>query len=132
MDNRIHPKSHIGELRGLLPEKYSPLRANGDGLQSVYLAEVGRPFAAALFRLIGGGANKVADVAKEVDRAEQLSPSREPDLEQWEDRVEIDSRRDPKIPDTQEAIIQAHLGQGRFRANVQGAERSCRVTEVDR
>jgi hypothetical protein len=44
----------------------------------VYLAEVGRPFAAALFRLIGGGANKVADVAKEVDRAEQLSPSREP------------------------------------------------------
>ena len=47
LDNRIHPKSHIGELRGLLPEKYSPLRANGDGLQSVYLAEVGRPFAAA-------------------------------------------------------------------------------------
>jgi len=40
----------------------------------VYLAEVGRPFAAALFRLIGAEANKVADVAKEVDRAEQLSP----------------------------------------------------------
>ena len=37
LNNRIHPKSHIGELRGLLPEKYSPLRANGDGLQSVYL-----------------------------------------------------------------------------------------------
>ena len=48
LDNRIHPKSHIGELRGLLPEKHSPLRANGDGLQSVYLAEVGRPFAAVL------------------------------------------------------------------------------------
>jgi hypothetical protein len=41
LTNRIHPKSHIGELRGLLPQKYSPLRANGDGLQSVYLAEVG-------------------------------------------------------------------------------------------
>ncbi len=76
-NNRIHPKSHIGELRGLLPEKYSPLRANGDGLQSVYLAEVSRPFAAALSRLIGGEANKVADVVKEVDRAEQVSPSRE-------------------------------------------------------
>ena len=50
---RIHPKDHIAELRSLLPEKYSPLRANGDGLQSVYLAEVGPPFAAALFRLIG-------------------------------------------------------------------------------
>jgi len=30
LTNRIHPKSHIGELRGLLPQKYSPLRANGD------------------------------------------------------------------------------------------------------
>jgi len=38
-------------------------------------------------------------VAKEVDRAEQLSPSREPDLEQCEDRVEVDIREDPKNPD---------------------------------
>ena len=29
LTNRIHPKSHIGELRGLLPQKDSPLRANG-------------------------------------------------------------------------------------------------------
>ena len=108
LTNRIHPKSHIGELRGLLPQKYSPLRANGDGLQSVYLAEVGRPFVAALFRLIGGEANNVADVAKEVDRAEQLSPSREPDLEQWEDRVEGDIREDPKIPDI-EAMRSTYL-----------------------
>ena len=26
LTNRIHPKSHIGELLGLLPQKYSPLR----------------------------------------------------------------------------------------------------------
>jgi hypothetical protein len=71
LDNRIHPKSHISERRGLLPEKYSLLRANGDGLQSVYLAEVGRPFAEALLRLMGGEANKIADVADEVDRKEQ-------------------------------------------------------------
>ena len=32
LNNCIHPKSCIGELRGLLPEKYSPLRTNGDGL----------------------------------------------------------------------------------------------------
>ena len=86
-----------------------------------------------LFRLIGGEANRVADVAQEVDRAEQLSPSREPDLEQWEDRVEVDIREDTKIPDTRrEAIIQARVGQGRFRANVQGVERACRVTKVER
>jgi putative restriction endonuclease len=90
-------------------------------------------FAAALLRLIGGKANKVADVAKEVDRAEQLSPSREPDLEQWEDRVEVDIRKDTKIPDTKrEAIIQAREGQGKFRANVQGVERAGRVTKLER
>jgi len=62
-----------------------------------------------------------------------LSPSREPDLEQWEDRVEVDIRKDTKIPDTQrEAIIQARVGQGKFRANVQGVERACRVTKVER
>jgi putative restriction endonuclease len=131
LKNRIHPKSHIGELRGLLPEKYSPLRTNGDGLQSVYLAEVGRPFAAALFRLIGAEASKAADVAKEV--VTDMSPSWEPTLEQWEDRVEVDIRKDPKIPETQrEAIIQARVGQGRFRANVQGVERACRMTKVER
>ena len=92
LTNRIHTKSHIGELRGLLPQKYSPLRANGDGLQSVYLAEVGRPFAAALFRLIGGEANQVKDVA-EVDRADHLSPSREPDLERWEEGTQCRSYR---------------------------------------
>jgi hypothetical protein len=47
----------------LLPKKYSPPRASGDGLQSVHLAEVGQPFAAALVRLIGDQAKKVADVA---------------------------------------------------------------------
>jgi hypothetical protein len=37
----------------------------------VYLAEISRPFATALFRLIGGEANNVADAAKELDPAEQ-------------------------------------------------------------
>ena len=50
-----------------------------------------------------------------MDRAKQLSPSREPDLEVWEDRVEHDIRKDSKIPETQrDAIIQARVGQGRF------------------
>ena len=62
-----------------------------------------------------------------------MSPSREPDLEQWEDRVEVDIRKDTKIPDTERhAIIQARVGQGRFRANVQGVEHACRVTNVER
>ena len=34
------PKDHIEILRPLLPERYSPLQPNGNGLQSVYLAEI--------------------------------------------------------------------------------------------
>jgi putative restriction endonuclease len=37
LNNRIRPKDHIEVLRPLLPERYSPLQANGNGIQSVYL-----------------------------------------------------------------------------------------------
>jgi putative restriction endonuclease len=40
MHNPIMPKEHIEVIRSLLPIKYSPLQQNGDGFQSVYLAEV--------------------------------------------------------------------------------------------
>ncbi|HEX4896445.1 MAG TPA: hypothetical protein VFV11_08970, partial [Solimonas sp.] len=36
----IRPKDHISFIQPHLPEKYSPLRANGDGLQSIYLTEL--------------------------------------------------------------------------------------------
>ncbi|MEJ0086420.1 MAG: hypothetical protein WDO72_12090 [Pseudomonadota bacterium] len=116
LDNRIHPKSHISELRGLLPEKYSPLRANGDGLQSVYLAEVGRPFAAALFRLIGGEANKVADVAKEG--VTDMSPSRGSDLERWEEAAVPNLRKDTEklLMSRSASDLPSPHGQGRHQS----------------
>jgi putative restriction endonuclease len=40
LDNQIRPKDHIDILRSLLPERYSPLQPNGNGLQSVYLTEL--------------------------------------------------------------------------------------------
>jgi putative restriction endonuclease len=133
LTHRIRPKDHIDELRGFLPDKYSPLRANGDGLQSVYLAEIGLGFAAVLFRLIGREVNQIADVATEVGRVERISPALEPTLEEWERRVEIGIREDGKIPQTErEALILARRGQGRFRASVQEVEHACRVTKVQR
>jgi len=53
LQNQIRPKDHIEVLRPFLPAKYSPLRATGDGLQSVYLAEVPEEMAQALIGLIG-------------------------------------------------------------------------------
>jgi len=132
ISNRIRPKDHIGELRGTLPEKYSPLRPSGDGLQSVYLTAVSPAFAAIIFRLIGREASQVADVGKTLSRAQQLSPAPEPTLEEWERRVEAKILDDRSLRDTErEALVQARRGQGVFRTNVQTIERACRVTKVE-
>ena len=53
LNNQIRPKDHTTILRPFLPSRYSPLQANGDGLQSVYLAEFRRHSADALIGLIG-------------------------------------------------------------------------------
>jgi putative restriction endonuclease len=133
INNRIRPKDHIAELRDTLPEKYSPLRPSGEGLQSVYLTAVSAAFAAVLFRLIGREANQVADVGNAGGRAQGLSPTPEPTLEEWERRVEEAIRVDRGLGETErEALVQARRGQGVFRANVQFVERACRVTKVER
>ena len=44
-DAPIRPKDYIGLLEPVLPAKYSPLQKSGDGLQSVYLAEIPKPMA---------------------------------------------------------------------------------------
>ena len=38
LDHAFRPKDHLEIIRPHLPQKYSPLRKNGNGLQSVYLA----------------------------------------------------------------------------------------------
>jgi len=131
--NRIRPKDHIAELRGFLPEKYSPLRPNGDGLQSVYLTAVSAAFAAVVFRLIGTEADQVSDVGAAVQRAERVSPSPEPTLEEWERRVEATIQNDRRLTETErEALVLSRRGQGTFRTNVQLVERACRITKVER
>src|SRR5205085_4783534 len=53
LNNQIRPKDHAAILRPFLPAKYSPLQESGDGLQSVYLAELPQALADALVGLIG-------------------------------------------------------------------------------
>src|ERR1700722_9415098 len=51
--NKVRPKDHIDILRPLLPDKYSPLQPNGNGLQSVYLTDVPTTLAELLIGVIG-------------------------------------------------------------------------------
>lgn len=131
--NAICPKDHIGRLRPELASKYAPLTPDGNGLQSVYLTQVGAGLASALFGLIGKEATSVADVGRGISRIERDSPAPEPDIEEWERRVEIAIAADTAIRDTQRtALVQARRGQGLFRENVRSIERACRITRVER
>ena len=133
LSNRIRPKDHIHELLFFLPEKYSPLQKDGNGLQSVYLTEVRPDLAGALFRLIGQEAAEVGDAASTPHGIAPLVLQPEATLEEWEQRVERGIRDELRIPETEkQSLIQARRGQGLFRANVQRIESQCRITKVNR
>jgi hypothetical protein len=51
--NRVRPKDQIGILRRLLPNRYSPLQQDGNGLQGIYLTELPDDLAEVLGGLIG-------------------------------------------------------------------------------
>lgn len=133
LNNRIRPKDHIARLRAELPVKYAPLTSKGNGLQSVYLAEISSGFAAILFAAIGSEVNAVAEAAKAMNVTEFAVPARDLDIEDWEQRVEVAISEDRSIADTErQALVMARRGQGLFRANVRKVERACRITKVDR
>ncbi len=133
LSNSIRPKDHIARLRPDLASKYAPLTPDGNGLQSVYLTEISRGLASALFSLIGAEAYRVADVGQDVSRVERDSPAPERDIEEWERRVEAAIDTDAAIPQTERtALVQARRGQGLFRDNVRSIEHACRITRVAR
>ena len=124
--NKVRPKDHIGILRPLLPEKYSPLQPNGNGLQSVYLTEVPASLAEVLVGLIG---QEVAPIAA---AASAVKPVAADDLDLWERRLEHQLAEDSTVPDTErQAIIRARIGQGLFKERVAKIEARCRITGVE-
>jgi putative restriction endonuclease len=119
LSDQIRPKDHAAILRPFLPPKYSPLQESGDGLQSVYLAEVPPGLADALIGLIGQAywdayATIAALSAGELIDANSVIA----------DSVIIG-------PTFRDQLIRARRGQGVFRANVLLREEYCRVTGVN-
>lgn len=131
--HRVRPKDHIGQLAGHLPAKYSPLTSEGNGLQSVYLTEVGSGFADVLLRLIGPEARALRDLAGRYSLPDTLTGEPRSTLDEWEQRIESAIREAPALPETEKhSLVLARRGQGVFRTQVQAIEKACRVTGVDR
>jgi putative restriction endonuclease len=125
LDQKIRPKDHIDVLRPVLPERYSPLQPNGNGLQSVYLTEIPAALAEVLMGLIG------QEVEPLKVAAQTVKPVAADDLDLWERKLEQQVVSDPTVPETQRtAIIQARKGQGLFKARVSKIETKCRITGV--
>ena len=113
------PKSHLSEIVPLLPRKYSPIQANGNGNQGVYLAEISNRLGNILLSLIELNNNGISEIIKDIDIA--LVENSE------EKRIQLSP-----IPNTEkQQLIRARVGQGDFRINVQKIESKCRITGLD-
>jgi hypothetical protein len=111
--NKLRPKDHIQILRPLLPDRYSPLQPNGNGLQSIYLTEIPTALAEVLMGLIGQEVAPLAGVASNVQ------PTTGDDIEFWERKLEKDLLNDSGVHETERlAIIRARNGQGLFKDRV--------------
>ena len=118
-------------LGPLLPERYSPLQANGNGIQSVYLTEVAHMFAEVLMGLIGAEATPFMR-AIDIADAEQDIRQTGDDLDSWEHYIETQIETDNSVRDTEKtALIRARRGQGLFKERVATIESRCRITGVD-
>ena len=118
-------------LKAVLPQRYSPLQANGNGIQSIYLTELSPSFAEVLSGLIGDEARPllaggVGDTGVEDGRIVTGD-----DLDVWERRLEEQVKSDVSVNETdREAIVRARVGQGLFKQRVMQIETSCRITGV--
>lgn len=119
LNNQIRPKDNIDILRPFLPTRYSPLQMTGDGLQSVYLAEIPTSMAEALIGLIG---QAYWDAYATIAVFQQVPEPNDADAV-WPDGTVTG-------PTFREQIVRARRGQGVFRSNVLLREEYCRVTGV--
>ena len=122
LDSPFRPKDHIEQIRPLLPNEYSPLLANGNGLQSVYLAEISEGLAGVL---AGLARTEFPDLPPPTDPEvpEEDADEEEQELANLQGRTDIGD-----VERTQ--LVKARRGQGIFRNNVRINESQCRVTGV--
>lgn len=119
----LKPKAHIEAIGPLLPARYSPIRASGDGNQGTYLAAIPDTLGLLLMALLD------AHQIRELDASTPYTIERAPDAELLDDIHDLDI--DASIPETQRVqLAKARIGQGLFRKRVMLLDSACRVTGV--
>lgn len=117
LEQPLRPKEHIDRIAPELPEKYSPLQANGNGNQGVYLAAISSNLGQMVLAL-AGMAN---------DHALTLVDEQVAEIE--EDQAQAQLIAAGNLASTEiEQLVKARRGQGVYRVNLQKLEKRCRLT----
>jgi putative restriction endonuclease len=117
------PTKHAATIAPLLPERYSPIRSDGRGNQSCYLASISDALGLLLLALLDVDARPAFAHSYAVNEVNH-------DVELLEDLQHIDKAHD--LPSTQRVqLAKARIGQGLFRNLVLLDGPRCRVTGVD-
>jgi putative restriction endonuclease len=121
----VRPRTLIAALAPHLPKRHSPIDPiTGYGRQNAYLAEIPK----VVFDLIISHASFDDLQLKQMG---SNSLTFEGVRETLEDEIQQSIARAPDLDETtRKAVIQARRGQGRFRANVEAVEHSCRLTGI--
>ena len=120
IEKPLRPQVVAAALAPLLPERYSPIRANGMGNQGVYLAAVPEAMAVKLRELLGGQVEAIeAGPAGELIR-EAEEAAEEQQIQQRTDIGPVEKQR----------LVNSRCGQGVFRSNLEQIEKRCRVTGI--
>tara|TARA_Y100001958_G_scaffold157379_1_gene152321 strand:+ start:1322 stop:2251 length:930 start_codon:yes stop_codon:yes gene_type:complete len=121
LEREIILKNIINEFRHLLPNKYSPINKLDNGNQKIYLAEL---------------SYKCGDKIKEIiarnnnDKSIEIIDDEKINLE--EKKIENKIQDDKEIQETvRKQLVDARIGQGKFKENVKEVEDKCRITKVD-
>jgi putative restriction endonuclease len=105
----FRPSDYMSRLAPLLPPKYSPLRANGHGNEAY------------LFDVSGLLGNEIIAIANELGE----------EIPAVDEAGEVAVRNRTDIPSTKKVqLIEARLGQGIYRANLERIEKKCRFTGI--
>jgi len=128
----ILPTQHMQAIAPTLPERYSPIRANGHGNQGVYLAQIPRPMALVIAQLASPELLGIIQGVRIAETADAPLPELR-GITEWEEQECNRISESRQIAETEkQALIKARRGQGLFRQNVGRIEHFCRVTHVDR
>lgn len=115
----VKPKEHIADIAPLLPLSHSPIRPDGNGNQSCYLAAISPELGLHLISILGFDRSDVEEEIADIRQVLRCA------------KVEEEIASSTFYQSTEKAqLIMSRKGQGLFRKNVIRIEGACRVTGV--